>query len=187
MRNFEERKEEIFRRSQAKIAQRKKTVRRVVLSCVPVALCVGMASGYLALGGFGRSDSAAPEANMSPNYGMVAGSDFEFGNEEICDCPAEAPELAPNTTGADNSKENSPANEPGTAGERRPLYEEEVIEEAAKLIDWEYATVTAEQDPETGEWIVTFWMQNGEDFRKITVGRYGGILESETGTLVGCN
>ena len=96
MRNFEERKEEIFRRSQARIAQRKKTVRRVVLACVPVVLCVGLASGYLALGSFGRSDSAVNESMMeSPNYGMMADSEIELNGNEICDCPPEAPEMAP--------------------------------------------------------------------------------------------
>ena len=39
MRSFEERKEEIFSRSRARIAQRKKTVRRVLVTCVPLVLC----------------------------------------------------------------------------------------------------------------------------------------------------
>lgn len=69
MRTFEERKEEIFHRSQMRIAKRRKTVYRVILSCVPVVLCVSVVSGYLLLGGFGMN-SAAPEANMSPNYSM---------------------------------------------------------------------------------------------------------------------
>lgn len=69
MRNFEERKEEIFRRSQVRIAKRRKTAYRVIAACVPVVLCVSVVSGYLLLGGFGMK-SAAPEANMSPNYSM---------------------------------------------------------------------------------------------------------------------
>lgn len=74
MRSFEERKEEIFRRSEKRIIQRKKIVKRVVLTCVPLVLCLTVVSGYLTLGGFGRMDDAAPESAMEPNYGIVMDS-----------------------------------------------------------------------------------------------------------------
>ena len=74
MRNFEERKEEIFRRSQQRIAQRKKQIKRTVFACVPVVLCVTVVSGYLVLGGFGAADNMAPEAAECPAYGMVMDS-----------------------------------------------------------------------------------------------------------------
>ena len=61
MRDFEQRKEEIFARGKEKIARRKKITKRVVMTCVPVCLCVCIAGGWLALGGFGMSDKAAPE------------------------------------------------------------------------------------------------------------------------------
>ena len=62
MRSFDERKEEIFLRSEKRIAQRKKNIKRVVLACAPLVLCVTALSGYLVLGGFGGSDKSAPES-----------------------------------------------------------------------------------------------------------------------------
>lgn len=181
MRSFEERKEEIFRRSEKKIAHRKKTVRQVIATCVPLVLCLGTLSGIWLLRGPTKMDNAAPEAAGSDlNYGMVADQESNFNENEICDCPLEAPA----TTDADHTKENTPASSYGTpAGEHRPLYQDEVIELAKEQVNWDYDAVTAEQDPETGEWTVTFWAQNGEDFQAITVGRYGGILKNETGSL----
>lgn len=88
MRSFEERKEEIFRRSQQRIAQRKKTVKRVVLTCVPLVLCVTALTGYFALAGFGKMDLAAPESAMEPNYSLQ-------DREEMVEADmAETPECA---------------------------------------------------------------------------------------------
>ena len=81
MRSFEERKEEIFSRSRARIAQRKKTVRRVLVTCVPLALCVTALSGYLVLGGFGGSDMSAPEAALEPDYNC-SGADMPDAPQE---------------------------------------------------------------------------------------------------------
>ena len=89
MRNFEERKEEIFRRSEERIARRKKNMKRIDVTCVPLVLCVSVASGYLLLGGFGMN-SASPEANMNPNYGMIADA-----QESICDGRVEAEGCVP--------------------------------------------------------------------------------------------
>ena len=91
MRSFEERKEEIFLRSEKRIKQRKKTVKRVVLSCVPLVLCVTVLSGYLALGGVGRSDMSAPESAFEPNY-MVQDSDYAYSNGSPAPELADAPE-----------------------------------------------------------------------------------------------
>lgn len=179
MRSFEERKEEIFRRSEKKIAHRKKTVRQVIATCVPLVLCLGTLSGIWLLRGPTKMDNAAPGAAGSDlNYGMVADQESNFNENVMCDCPPEAPA----TTDADHTKENTPASSYGTpAGEHRPLYQDEVIEEAAELIDWEYDTVTAEQDPETGEWTVTFWARDREEFQVVIVGAYGGILQVTEG------
>ena len=88
MKSFEERTEEILARSSARIAQRKKNVRRAILTCVPIVLCVCLAGGYLATGGFFASKDMAmenmemdSEANgSSPYYGAAV---------------PEAPEMAP--------------------------------------------------------------------------------------------
>lgn len=87
MRSFEERKEEILRRSEKRIAQRKKTVKRVILTCVPLVLCVSAVTGYLALGGFGKMDNAAPESPMAPNYSL---QDSYASNGAIADAPESA-------------------------------------------------------------------------------------------------
>lgn len=67
MRTFEERKEEIFRRSEQRIVQRKKTVRRALLTCVPAMLCIAVLSVVVVHQGFGRLDNAAPESAMDAN------------------------------------------------------------------------------------------------------------------------
>lgn len=61
MRTFDERKEEIFRRSEERIARRKKNMKRIVVTCVPLVLCVTVLTGFLTLGGYGK-DESAPEA-----------------------------------------------------------------------------------------------------------------------------
>ena len=188
MRSFEERKEEIFRRSEKKIAHRKKTVRQVIATCVPLVLCLGTLSGIWLLRGPTKMDNAAPEAAGSDlNYGMVADQESDFNENEICDCPLEAPGqtpsmMAPENPGAENTKENTPASSYGTpAGEHRPLYQDEVIELAKEQVNWDYDAVTAEQDPETGEWTVTFWARDREEFQVVIVGADGGILQVTEG------
>ena len=44
MMNFEERKAEIFRRSDERIKTRKRNRRRILLSCVPIMICIGVLS-----------------------------------------------------------------------------------------------------------------------------------------------
>ena len=93
MRDFEQRKEEIFARGKEKIARRKKITKRVVMTCVPVCLCVCIAGGWLALGGFGMSDKAAPEANMAMD--SMAQGDVNYGHIYDGAQVPEAPEMAP--------------------------------------------------------------------------------------------
>lgn len=93
MRDFEQRKEEIFARGKEKIARRKKITKRVVMTCVPVCLCVCIAGGWLALGGFGMSDKAAPEANMAMD--SVAQGDANYGHIYNGAQVPESPEMAP--------------------------------------------------------------------------------------------
>lgn len=44
MMNFEDRKAEIFRRSDERIKLRKRNRKRIILSCVPIVLCIGVLS-----------------------------------------------------------------------------------------------------------------------------------------------
>lgn len=88
MRTFEERKEEIFRRSEQRIVQRKKTVRRALLTCVPAALCLTILSGYAMFRGPLKMENAAPESAMDPYWSL---QDSEADSPE---CMPECPESA---------------------------------------------------------------------------------------------
>lgn len=44
MMNFDERRAEIFRRSDERIKERKRNRRRILLSCVPIVICIGVLS-----------------------------------------------------------------------------------------------------------------------------------------------
>lgn len=92
MRSFEERKEEIFRRSEKRIIQRRKNTWRLIVGCVPLVLCVGVVSGYLVLGGFGRMDSAAPESAFDPQWSV---QDSVISNGSAVPESPEMPECAP--------------------------------------------------------------------------------------------
>lgn len=82
MRDFEQRKEEIFARSKEKIARRKRNTKRILLTCIPLMLCVCLAGGYMAMGGLFATKDMAME-NMSAG-------DIYYG----ADVP-ESPEMAP--------------------------------------------------------------------------------------------
>ena len=92
MRSFEQRKEEIFARGKARIAQRKKTARRVVMTCVPLVLCVCIAGGWLTLRNGGRKlalDSAPPESALSDqlSYGDVPCDDGIYNGAAVPEDP----------------------------------------------------------------------------------------------------
>lgn len=81
MRSFEQRKEEIFARGKEKIARRKKNTKMVLMTCVPLFLCVCIAGGYLALGNGGQKlamDAAAPENGMVMD--SMAEGDANYGH-----------------------------------------------------------------------------------------------------------
>lgn len=71
MRAMEEYKAEIFRRSEEKIIQRKKTRRRIAALCVPLCLCVGITLLAAGLGGQEKGDmmnmAQSPEAAVQLN------------------------------------------------------------------------------------------------------------------------
>ena len=83
MRDFEQRKEEIFARGKERIAQRKKNTKRVVTACVPLVLCLGIATGWMTLGNFGHKafDAAAPESEMVMD--SIAAGDTIYGGAEV--------------------------------------------------------------------------------------------------------
>ena len=76
-----------MRRSQMRIEKRKKTVKRTILACVPVVLCLTVVSGYLTLGGFGRATEAAPGAGQMPHA--------DFADKIVMESAMEPAEAAP--------------------------------------------------------------------------------------------
>lgn len=124
MRSFEERKEEIFRRSEKRIAQRKKNIKRVVATCVPLVLCVTALTGYLTLGG-GMEKASAPEANWQGAMmdSVANGSDIFYGasadDMELGFNGSPAPESAP---GEYNGAQVPESMETSGAGYRLELY-----------------------------------------------------------------
>ncbi len=65
MRSLDAYKAEIFRRSEIKIKQRKKTRNRILAACIPLCLCIGIGTVGFPAGGFGAKSenmAAAPES-----------------------------------------------------------------------------------------------------------------------------
>lgn len=270
MKSFEERTEEILARSSARIAQRKKNVRRAILTCVPIVLCVCLAGGYLATGGFFVSKDMAME-NMEMDS-EANGSNLYYG--------AEAPECAPVipdhyeaaitlTLGRDyryfsynqkyivdafleilEGESYGPVEEDRIRAEKffssfdpakdelleedeyivtliypdntninfilhddrltradgvsyhltqeqatllhnmaednwewnaPVLSEEQIIDVVKNEVTWNYYAVTAEQDPQSGDWTVTFWSRDRESYQMFTVSQKGKILQRRAG------
>ena len=287
MRSFEERKEEIFRRSEQKIAQRKKNIKRVVATCVPLVLCVSALTGYLTLGGsmekasapeapwqggammdsvangsdmfydaegdlqFGFNGAQVPEsapgeqngASVRPDHyeeviKLCVGRDyryFSYHQEYIVDAfleilegesygPVEEDRIRSEKyfSSFDPAKDELLEDDeyivtlvyPGHTivnfilrGDRLTradgvsyhltqeqatllhnmaednwewnapvLSEEQIIDVVKNEVDGNYYAVTAEQDPQSGDWTVTFWFRDRESYQMFTVSQKGKIL-----------
>lgn len=73
MRNFEQRKAEVFRRSKARIQKRKRIINSIVLTAMPLILCLSVYAGSLL--------TAAPAGNpQSPEEDLIPATG---GNQEI--------------------------------------------------------------------------------------------------------
>lgn len=166
MRNFEERKEEIFRRSEKRIIQRRKNTWRLIVTCVPLVLCVGIASGYLALGGFGRMDSAAPESAFDPYYSMQ-----DANGAPVPETPeaADAPEsmAAPAVTAVSlqfrGSDREQIYEDPHTLQQIQEVLFEESYPETSGFAD--HTNQDPDEDWSTkdlGKLMITFTYENGE-------------------------
>lgn len=71
--------------------------------------------------------------------------------------------------------------EPETPAGPPPENQQDAIELAKTQINWDYYAATAEQDPETGEWTVTFWSRSREDFQVVVISSDGNILQVTEG------
>ncbi len=163
MRSFEERKEEIFRRSEQRIAQRKKTVRRVIVTCVPLALCLGLVSGYMVLGGFGKMDNAAPESAMEPNLSLQ--DSYAGDDAAVPECLESMAEPAVTAVSLQMQ-----------GGDRGQIYEDsQTLQQIQRILFTESypetsgATDHTQQDPnenwsaiDPGKLMITFTYENGD-------------------------
>ena len=66
MRNFEERKAEVFRRSEKRIKERKQRRNHILMACIPLVLCITLLGAFLFPG-------AAPEDPGNPTFDGLAG------------------------------------------------------------------------------------------------------------------
>lgn len=73
MMNFEERRAEIFRRSDERIKERKRNRQRIVMSCIPVVICAGILTVSYAQNYYSRQKDSLPETwgISTNNYSLV--------------------------------------------------------------------------------------------------------------------
>ncbi len=83
MKNFEQRKNEIFQRSQRRIQKRKRTMRIVVSLCIPLVLCIGVCSIW-----FVPRTENAPEGfeELTQENGEFAQETYAAAEDVTCGC-----------------------------------------------------------------------------------------------------
>ena len=77
MRNFEERKAEVFRRSEKRIKERKQRRNHLIMACLPLVLCITILGAFLFPGGI-------PE---DPGFNGAAGGGLTEEKFESLSCP----------------------------------------------------------------------------------------------------
>ena len=77
MRNFEERKAEVFRRSEKRIKERKARRNHILMACIPLVLCITLLGAFLFPG-------ATPE---DPSFNGSAGGGLTEEKFESLSCP----------------------------------------------------------------------------------------------------
>ena len=77
MRNFEERKAEVFRRSEKRIKERKARRKHILMACIPLVLCITLLGAFLFPG-------ATPE---DPSFNGSAGGGLTEEKFESLSCP----------------------------------------------------------------------------------------------------
>ena len=131
----------------------KKRIFVILAVCMAVTLLAGC-------GAANRQEALPADSNAAAAEDVLVAGDMEKPDEGLEGEPAR-PVVTPE--------------EDGIEVERRPWYEDEVIDLAKEQITWNYYAVTAEQNTETGEWTVTFWSRDRETFQTVMVDRYGGV------------
>ncbi len=82
MRSLDECKAEIFRRSERKIKQRKKTRSRILAACIPLCLCIGIGAAGVLSGGF---DAKSENMAAAPESAYMNGGSSWLGKDIIED------------------------------------------------------------------------------------------------------
>ena len=77
MRNFEERKAEVFRRSEKRIKERKQRRNHMLMACIPLVLCLTIFGAFL----FPQMDDfkQAPESNNEHYFSEAMGTEADGG------------------------------------------------------------------------------------------------------------
>ena len=77
MRNFEERKAEVFRRSEKRIKERKQRRNHILMTCIPLVLCLTIFGAFL----FPQLDDLkqAPESNNEHYFSGAMGTEADGG------------------------------------------------------------------------------------------------------------
>lgn len=77
MRNFEERKAEVFRRSEKRIKERKQRRNHILMTCIPLVLCLAIFGAFL----FPQLDDLkrAPESNNEHYFSGAMGTEADGG------------------------------------------------------------------------------------------------------------
>ena len=125
MRSLEECKAEIFRRSEVKIKQRKKTRNRILAACIPLCLCMGIGAAGAFSGGFAvKSDNMAqaPESALWNGYMYLADEEFFAQSNGVA-------------TDAASGESSEPLEEESTG--TKPIILQEVIVTAEMKSDYE--------------------------------------------------
>ena len=77
MRNFEERKAEVFRRSEKRIKERKQRRNHILMTCIPLVLCLTIFGAFL----FPQMDDLkqAPESSNEHYFSGAMGTEADGG------------------------------------------------------------------------------------------------------------
>lgn len=83
MRNFEERKAEVFRRSEKRIKERKRNRNRILACCIPLCLCITILSVIYLPNANLFSDKSGNAEDMNMAGGLNGTSEFIYTSLEI--------------------------------------------------------------------------------------------------------
>lgn len=117
MRDFEQRKAEIFRRSEERLTQRKRR-RRMIISCVPIVICIAFLSVFklpdIELGGGKSAPDAYNQTVSTEKYISVRiqGKGENSGYSKVIEDQETIEKIVNSITGAESEKTSTESSEP---------------------------------------------------------------------------